>query len=66
MTEKKDKITEESSVETTEAPIKEPQRKTSREEYAGSVCGATVVPVTFETGRGLRHKCPECGKFMKP
>jgi len=25
-----------------------------------------VVPETFETDRGLRHKCPECGKFMKP
>jgi len=61
MTEEEDKTTEESSEETTE----EPQRKTSKDRIC-SICGTTVVPETFETDRGLRHKCPECGKFMKP
>jgi DNA-directed RNA polymerase subunit RPC12/RpoP len=57
MTEEEDKTTEESS--------EEPQRKTSKDRIC-SICGATVVPETFETDRGLRHKCPECRRFMNP
>ena len=61
----------------TEAPIKDqqklhkntskkPQKELSREAYVCSVCGATVVPIEHETDRGIRYRCPECGRFMRP
>ena len=42
------------------------QRELSEKEYVCSVCGATVVPEEHDTSRGVRYRCPECGKFMKP
>jgi len=56
----------ETTEETTEATTEEPQRLPSREEYACSVCGATVVPVKFETDRGIRYRCPKRRRFMNP
>jgi len=32
----------------------------------GVHCGATVVPDEVETPTGVRYKCPECEKFMRP
>jgi DNA-directed RNA polymerase subunit RPC12/RpoP len=66
MTEEVEGATEALQKEATEAPTKTLQKGASREVYMCSVCGATVVPETFETDRGLRYKCFECGKFMKP
>lgn len=38
----------------------------SEEKCVCGVCGATVVAEKHDTNRGIRHRCPECGKFMKP
>jgi len=37
-----------------------------KEEYVCSACGDTVVPEEHPTDRGVRYRCPSCGKFMKP
>jgi len=31
-----------------------------------SLCGATVIPEAHDTNRGVRYRCPECKKFMRP
>jgi len=37
-----------------------------KEEYVCSACGDTVVPEEHPTDKGVRYRCPSCGKFMKP
>jgi len=61
-----EEATKENTEKTERGPSEEPESRPSEKQYSCSVCGATVVPEEYPTDRGLRYRCPKCGKFMKP
>jgi len=66
MAEESEREVEESTEEAQKTSTEEQERESSKEECVCNLCGATVVPEEYETERGKRYRCPECGKFMKP
>ena len=65
MTEEIEGATEALQKEATEVPT-EAQQKVPSKMRVCNVCGATVVPIEYETDRGVRYTCPKCGRFMRP
>jgi len=55
-------VTEEGKEQASEEPSEEGKET----KYNCSLCGAVVVPERVQTPTGIRYKCPECKKFMKP